>query len=424
MTIGTAGSTERAPIRKGRLKSRGIRKPTHPYSVEQEAFDITPHFIAPVLAGETLVSLTDQSRSVSDPVKNKLKGWWMEKSYFYVALSKLKSRSTFMNMMIDYDEVTSGAHTTAQVKTYHEADTIDFVAECLEAIVDFYYRDSEETWNTPSIGGIPTARLSRRNFMNSYMTEAVYEALDVAIADTGLEAREVTEAFDEWEFKRKVEGEKWNYADYLRDQGVSVPRELQAQNVSNVIANVPERLMTQIEWSFPTNTVDETDGSVTSAVIWSPKVRIKDKFFNEPGFILGITVVRPKVYFIKQTSTATALLDTAAAWLPSIFEDNPESTMLKIAIGKPPYSAATGASVLDIKDLFLHGEQFVNHVIDSSDNGINTPEVDGDRGYALTADLAALFVTGGVDQIRTDGRVSMRIRSHVRETSAPTSKGT
>ena len=416
MTTGTAKEAAAHPIRAGRLRNRGVRKPTHPYSVEQEAFQIQPHFIAPVLAGETLISLSDQSRSVSDPILNKLKGWWLEKSYFYVAQSKIPGAGTVRDMHLDFDKDMSSLHTAADAKFYHEADTIDWVERCLESVVSSWYREDDETWNVPAIDGVPLARLSRRNFLNSFMLEATYEALDVAMPDTGQEAREAMEALDEWEFTKKVEGEEWTYEDYLRDQGIQVPQSAK-RGAGGLFT--PERLLTQIEWTFPTNTVDSSDGSVVSAVIWSPKVKIADKFFNEPGFILGVTVVRPKTYLIGQTATATALLDNAASWLPAILEDNPESTVRKVGATSSPYSGNSAASVVDIKDLFLHGEQFVNHTIAAADNGINIPEADGDRDYAVVADLDALYVSGAANLVRTDGRVSMRVRSHVTETSAP-----
>lgn len=411
--------------RKGRLRERGVRTPTHPYSVEQEPFQIQPHFIAPVLPGETLISLNDQSRSVSDPILNKLKGWWLEKSYYYVPHSKMSGRSTWYDMHVDYDKDISGIHSTAEAKFYHEADTIDWVSQCLRTVVAAYYRDEDETWNVPAIDNVPLARLSRRNFMNSLLTETAYEALDVTITHQAgspdfAEAREVVEALDQWEFQSKVEAANWTYEDYLRDQGVFVPDRVTRTSTGGGDF-VPERLMTVIDWSFPTNTVDETDGSVTSAVIWSPKVRVKDKFFAEPGFVFGVTVVRPKVYFKNQTSTATALLDSAKAWLPALLEDNPDSTILKVAAGKPPYSNMAGATVLDIKDLFLHGEQFINHTIAAADNAVTIPETDADRDYAVVADLDALFVTpAGSNLIRTDGRVSLRVRSSIKETSGPT----
>jgi len=425
MSAGTTpGLTPANPIRAGRLRDRGIRKPTHTYSVESEAFQIQPHFIAPVLPGETLVSLSDQSRAVSDPVLNKITGWWLEKSYFYVAHSKSKERAALTAMHVDYDKDMSGSHSAAEVKFYHTADTIDFVGDCLQSVVGAWYRDEDETWNSPAIDNVPLARLSRRNFMNSLMTETAYEALDVPIPqDAGspfqADARETQEALTEWEFTSKVEREDWNYEDYLRDQGVKVPDTVAASASIGAFAGTPERLMTQIEWSFPTNTVAD-DGTVTSAVIWSPKVRIKEKFFNEPGFIFGVTVVRPKVYFIGQTSTATSLLDTAAAWLPALLEDNPDGSVRRRATGLAPYTGFSAANVIDVKDLYLHGEQFVNHTIAAADNGINIPEADGDRSYPVVADLDALYVSASLNKIRMDGRVSLRIRSHVKETSAAT----
>ena len=51
---------------------RRPRRPSHPFQVRHEPFQIQPFFIAPVLPGETMKNLLLQSRAVTLPLKNPL----------------------------------------------------------------------------------------------------------------------------------------------------------------------------------------------------------------------------------------------------------------------------------------------------------------------------------------------------------------
>ena len=400
------------------LRKRTLRKPRHPYNVEQEAYQIQPHLIAQVLPGETLMNMRDQARIVTDPLLNKLIGWWCEKSYFYVKLSQMQHSDVWTSWLVDEDADLSAHHEAARVATYHKkAAAVDWVYQCLEDIVGYWYRDEGETWNTPAIGGIPLAQLSRANWANSLITETAYEAFDQTIThETGTpdtsEAREVEDALAKWHFMTEVERADWTYEDWLADQGVRVKRTPTGKMP-------PELLGRQVEWTFPTNTVDPNDGSVTSACVWSMSVNIERKFFDEPGFIVGVTVARPKMYWENQEGTMLDNLNHAFQWVPHIMNEHPETSLVAHASTTDPLASITGdAIVYDHKDLLMYGEQFVNHVIDENDNGIAIPEADADRLYPVEADLDSFFVTPiGSNLIRQDGVVSMRIKTFQQDTT-------
>jgi len=405
-------------IRDVDFSKRKIRRPRHPYNVEQEPYQIQPHFIAQTIGGETLVSLRDQSRVVTDPVLNKLIGWWVEKHYFYVKLHQL-AHSGFVKMLTNEDQDPgSTLGTAADVKTFHNNAKVDWTKECLEQVSAKWFRDAGETWNVPAIDGLPLAQLSRRNWANSLITETAYEAFDQTVPHTAgspdtSEAREIEVAMQTWRFMTEVEKEKWTYSDWLADQGIRDPDMIEFET------EAPELLGSFVEWSYPTNTVDVTDGTVTSAVVWSMNNTIKNKFMKDPGFILGVTVIKPKMYWIGQKGTMLDLLNHAFQWSPTVMDEFPSSSLIGHAASTVPLAAITGdAIVYDHKDLLMYGEQFVNHVIDENDNGINIPEADADRLYPVTADLDALFVTPiGKNLIRQDGVVSCRIKTRIEDTT-------
>ena len=60
------------------------RHPKHTFHLFTRPYQIQPFLIAPVLAGETMKNLLLQARVVTDPVQNRLIGWWQEYYFFYV----------------------------------------------------------------------------------------------------------------------------------------------------------------------------------------------------------------------------------------------------------------------------------------------------------------------------------------------------
>ena len=77
------------------------RRPAHPFFVRHRPFQIQPFMIAPVLPGETLKAANLQVRAVTDPLKNRLTGWWLEHYLFYVPHQALTDVTTLEAMMLD-----------------------------------------------------------------------------------------------------------------------------------------------------------------------------------------------------------------------------------------------------------------------------------------------------------------------------------
>ena len=169
------------------------------------------------------------------------------------------------------------------------------------------------------------------------------------------------------------------------------------------------------EWTYPTNTIDPTNGAARSAVSWSIQARAdKDRFFPEPGFIFGCTVVRPKVYRTQDGSLADWLMD-ALTWLPAIMADEPYTSLKQFtATNGPLATAVTDANGywVDVRDLFLYGDQFINYAADT--DKVNLVARPGatvkDWKYPSATDAAELFVDETTNRlIRCDGVVSLNI---------------
>lgn len=408
----------RAPILKpvGKL-GRKHRKPQHTFQLRHMPWQIQPFMIAPVLPGETLKNILLQSRCVTKPIKNGLVGWWMEHHFFYIKHRDLDDRELFTGMMLDPDADTSSLNSAANVKTYHFGTSIDWVKLCLNRVRDTYFRDEEEIGTTFEIDGLPVAQIGNQTWADSLVPEDHFGAstdLDVDTnADDTITASEIDNTMRMWEFLRANKLTDASYEDYLATFGIRSPP---AEN------HRPELIRSSRNWSYPVNHVEPTTGVPASAVSWAVAERAdKDRFFSEPGFIFGVTIARPKVYYSKQSGSISSVMNDAISWLPAILSDDPYTSVKPFAAGANPLPAATDGYWIDVKDYLLYGEQFINFSLaDTAANLVALPaNAIGNKRYPAAGDVNGLF-TGATDAARVveqDGIVSLDILSHMVDTT-------
>lgn len=390
---------------------RVARRPRHTFQTFQRPWEIQPFLCAPVLPGETMKNLMCQSRVISDPIRNKLTGWWCEYYFFYVKLSDLDGRDDFTAMMLTQGYDLSAYNTASRFHTYHVGPGIDWIKLCQERVVDEYFRDEPETHASHSFStGIPIASVGDRNWHDSMIDTTTLEEGSTV---TGT-AEAVSEIFQEWMFRRMNQLTEMDYTDYLKSFGVSLPTEFEHK---------PELIRHDREWTYPTNTVEPTTGVPTSAAVWSKDIRAdKDRFFHEPGFILGLSVVRPKVYYANQFGAGVAMLRDALSWLPAIMREDTMTSMREFSAdtfaapvaGGGPIKGTTNGYWVDVRDLFLYGDQFTNYDTDgtSGRSFVSLPTAALEKRYATSADADALFSEDPVvtqNKIRSDGVVSLNI---------------
>jgi len=367
---------------------RKLRNPQHSWQVRQKPFLLQPICFAPVLPGETLKNLLFQARVVTEPIANPLIGWWVEYYWFYVKHRDLDGASDFMQMMVDpghslAGQVTAGASTVL----YRSANKVDWQQQCLDAIVANYFRGEGDA--PTDIDGLPVVGVNHNGVFDSATLDSGVTAGDINVdlnANATITASEVQRALLQWEFLRANNLTEMTYEDYLRSYGVAVAKPEH---------NIPELIRYVREWSYPTNTIDPADGAPTSAVSWAISERAdKDRFFKEPGFIVGLTVTRPKVYMSKQTTSAINLMDDAYAWLPAIMRDDPATSLKKITNGASSICSEPAAPYwVDVRDLLMYGDQFVNFALTETDAGlVALPTSTLNVRYPSETDIDALFV--------------------------------
>lgn len=394
-----------------RRTGRKLRNPVHNFQVRNKPWVIQPICIAPVLPGETLKNILVQARIVTDPIVNGLVGWWTEQHWFYVKLRDLPAAAAaaYTNLMITPGSTLTALNSAAKTDTYHGyATSVDTVQFCLEAVTDRYFRDEDEAWNTAgtTLGNMPLAAITRLSGGPGWMDSLIDTTVlpdGGATPTTSLEATNA--ALDTYQYLREMKFIDMTFEDYCRSFGVNIPA---ADEV-----NVPELLRSIKDWSYPVNHVEPTTGIPASAVSWALKERVdKDRFFKEPGFIFAVTVTRPKVYFSNQRSNLTDFLDTPFSWLPALMGDQPETSLREFTNANGPLTGTTNGYWVDIRDLFLYGDQFVNFAMSATDdNSVALPTAGMNKRYVASADVDALFKdsVGGKNLVRQDGTARLSI---------------
>lgn len=385
---------------------RKLRNPEHSFHLRHTPWVIQPFLLAPVLPGETLKNLLMQSRCVTDPIKNSITGWWLEYYFFYVKHRDLAERDHLTSMMLTPNYSLAPIHSAAELDTYHGATGVNWAKLCLRRVVEEYFRDADEAWDAYKIGNLPIASINRQSWLDSVLNSG--DMPDVDPNDTSAAALDPQYAY--WEWMRSMKLVNMDYEDWLKSHGVRTP---QAE------LHKPELIRYVRDWSYPTNTIDPSNGTARSAVSWAVAERAdKDRFFTEPGFIFGVTVCRPKIYFGNQRGAGAAMLDDAMSWLPALMRDEPYTSLKKFAdnAGPLPISSDTGGYWVDVRDLFLYGDQFLNFDVAAATdiNKVSLPTATLQRRYALAADAAALFVgaTAPTQLVRQDGVVRLSILGH------------
>lgn len=396
--------------------SRRNRYPAHTFHVRHQPYQIQPFMIAPVLPGETMKNLLMQARAVTQPVKNPIIGWWLEHYFFYVKHRDLENPE-FEEMVLNPAWDRSAVETAggANASMYFAGDGIYWQKLCLDKVVEHFFRNEGELVYDHAIDGIPIASIKGNSWLDSVIYESDFQTNDVNVdlnADSDIMASEVDEAMRQWQIARMHNLTELDYDDWLRAFGI---RRAVAEK------HVPELLRQTSSWQYPSNTINPTNGTPTSAVSWSIAERAdKARFFPEPGFILGVSVLRPKVYLKNQTGAAAWYFRDIFTWLPKVIGGDIGASMRHIQdaftagtpdVIKGPLAGVTEDYWVDVRDLLIYGDQFFNFELSSTSNGlVALPTANMEKRYVTEADVDALFVGGdGQDFVHQDGVVNLAI---------------
>lgn len=417
---------------------RVTRSPKHTFVLKQKPFTIQPFMIAPVWPGDTMTNLLVQANVQGIAGTKKSRGWWYEMYFFYVKLRDLDARDDIISMLMDPEFDNSGLLDGAtKQRLYFKGNgnpgTINWTEMCLKSVVDNYFRDEGEAWNVVTHDGLPVASVNQNSIFDSFKRESDVPAggndhelpgENPVIPDNvpaGFETH-----FTQWEQMRAMQLTEATFEDWLKSFGVKPPRELKVDEIHR-----PELLRYIRDWQYPQVSLLDDEGTTGFAPRWKMSERAdKERFFAEPGFIFGVSVMRPKIMYGAQTNSGVALMDNAYAWLPAALLDQPYTSLRRVDGGDDTATIWAGGADywVDIRDLAVHGDQFSNYQLFNDAGGSEVlqafdPEYapvlphpsDGTRRFLTSAQIAAM--QGSFADAEVDGIVNLSILSRLTDTS-------
>lgn len=333
----------------GSGKKRHKRTPNFPLAGVMKPYGLYPIMMHPVLPGETMNHFSLKWRCLSMPIVHPLVGSWLETWLVYVKFTDL-SRD-LGEMFIDDTFSTSGYLNSGGDERYFTADgEIDWIKLATERFHDAYFIDEGETART--IDGV---RKTKASFMSWY-ENMMFKPADDALSTT--DVRETQEELSAEAMLLMMNMTEMSYEKYLEQYGVQSIRTAEGK---------PEILRYARSWTQPVNTVEPTDGSPSSAWVWSDQIDAdKAKRFTEPGFILAVASVRPKFFQKHLEHSAIGRMWGFTDWYPAYNLTDPAASIRQMdstdAVFHADHRTDAGTKDLlyDHRDLLSHGEQFVN----------------------------------------------------------------
>ena len=390
------------------------RYPKHTFRVNSKPFSIQPFFSARVLPGETLRNLYFESRVVTSPVVNPIIGWKKEYYFFYVRITDLLN-DAMKEMFVDpaNAEITTSVATANNASLYEANGGVQWTRLAMRRCVETYFRDQDEAWNIAvDAEGLPIAQIRENTFMDSLTDkDLIPEGAAIAGATDMADLERLMEAFEQL---RALGIANMTYEDWLRSQGIAIP---------NKDENKPELLARFSEYQYPSNTIDPTTGAPSSAVSWVFKNGERSpKFFKEPGFLIGLSVTRPKIYFGGLSGSAHGFAKRAWDWMPNYLREMPETSLKYFALDTGPVGVRTtdaDAYFLDMRDELIYGDQFQNISVFNNapsnvpaDHILPLPDTSLNWRYPSAAMCMSLFTDTAAGRIRHDGYVSLSVKGH------------
>lgn len=399
----------------GQARTRHTRTPVFPQAGTMKPFGLYPLMIHPVLPGETLQSAKTKMRTISKPVNHPLSGAWLETWLFYVKFTDIDRD---LGEMFVSDTFSSSGYTAGSdnERLFVKSGQIDWVGKCLERIADSYFTHQEET--PIAYDSVYQTKLNQKSWIANVMVRPDEVATDTSDV---FDSQEEITAF---QMMQMMSMQELSYEKYLKEFGV--------QSVRTGIGE-PEMLRWSRSWTQPVNTVDPTDGSPSSAWVWSDEIKAeKPKRFDEPGFIIQLAAVRPKMFLNYLETSIVGNFWGFTDWFPIYNLDDPNAGVRTINTDDDVFDAAANAAEAsdelwyDHRDILNHGEQFIN---DRTNNPFNLPLATGPlltaaatdqerRGeYCTETDVNNLFVgTNAADRLcYYDGITMLRISGHTRD---------
>lgn len=405
------------------------RRPQHKFNLVTKPYQLQPFMIAPVLPGETLTNMMLQSQVWSDPLASGMKniGWWCEYFFFYVRHQDLAGWDTdttgiakeLADMFVSNASLSGFQDADGNAWTYCYPGAVDFLFECTKRIVDEFFRDEGENWDDQLLDNVPLVKIYGRGQSDGFEHLTLASAYADRSEPIPADWNDLELSWLEWASLKDGGQIDMDYDDWMRTYGATTNRVQEA-----VQHHRPEDIAHLREFTYPTNTVEPTTGVPATAVGWRVANRLdKRMFFREPGWIVGFNTIRPKVYLGNQQGALAGAMQSRANWLPPVLAGQEDYSHVLFDDAAGPLKGVMDAGNvdywIDLKDLFLNGDQFVNYATPASGftgvPSVDLPAATGMRRYASSAEIMALFANTTDGRMRQDGVCSLTIKGRIEQ---------
>lgn len=418
------------------LTSRSIRAPQHAFRVRIKPWQLVPCAFAAVIPGDTIKAASMKMRVLSQPLKDKLSGWWLETFLFYVRLGDLPDnvQDDFKAMILAGSALTKNS---GMAEFYTPAATPSWVNACYDACTWTYFRNEDSDVDINSgFGNYYVAGVAGPG--GAFDSLATADSMDDGAPD---DADEWVKKWEAWQAMRQEKVTTATWEEFLGAQGIALPPQL-VQTEAN---RKPELLHFTRDWQFPVQAIEPSTGTPSALVQWSLADRLKrGRFCAEPGFLLQLVCARPKALFKRQRGNMTEyLMDDRSAWSDVQMEQDPHNRLRMFegvgtvgGAGDGPVYGAVKDYWMDPNDLLGRGDQFTNFDLGSTVAGaldgmtlVDLPKEQTNFGvtavntrYPSQTDSEAVF-SGSNKWIDVDGVTTFRIASRAARGDATGKRG-
>lgn len=401
--------------------TRKQRRPVFPIAGTLRPFGLQPLMATMMLPGETMQAMTLKGRCISQPLKNPLAGAWLETFAFFVKLTDL-DRSLGQMFISDTVAPTGWTAPANQPRYFTKAGQIEWIKRATQRVHQEYFTHENET---PRVidGDLLLTKVNHKSWYSS----AIREAVDVPVPSN--DAGDQFQHMQNWFMLQQMSLTELTYEKYLETYGGKAPE---------AVLGRPELWGFNQSWVLPVNTVEPTTGVPSGAWVWSWDMKIdKPKRAQEPGILIVLAVIRPKMYQRNVDASLMGELWGFSDFYPSYNLNDPSASIKRIPSTSPVFAAGaqdagTKNFLYDHKDLLLHGEAFVSNwsprypipqTVGLEVKTASEPE-DARGEYPRLADIDGLFTGAAANQRECfyDGMCALTISGHLVETS-PTFRG-
>jgi len=256
-----------------------------------------PFHAHPVFAGETMTSLKTNMNVMSSPIDLAQAGCTFDFWYYFVPFRLIWDN--FPEWVMGDSSTTLATTNAVSGRTLWGKTGIDddqgwysqqdhALHEAYIQVMNYYHRDDELQLTTAATPQVLAIVDQSHETSGDADLDAEDETIDVSSGTLSIKALERKRAMLRYEMRVEMRDGKWT--SWLSEQGV---------NASEALAQVPEFLGHYRKFIRPSKTISQTTGFSVQHYGHDCRYTLtKRRYFQEPGYVIGICSMRPKVHLI------------------------------------------------------------------------------------------------------------------------------